>query len=81
MVAGQQKKPDFTDMNRQDLISAANHIVGNRGSVRDYQCSCHPGGERFLVTWQDAKYPLCYNLDELKADIQKVLLGPDSKKG
>jgi hypothetical protein len=62
-------------MFRQAIISEAINLVGNRADIRDYQCSCHPGGERFLVTWQDAKYPACYNLDELKAELKKVLTG------
>jgi len=63
------------NINRQAILSEAINLVGNRGNVRDYQCSCHPGGERFLVTWQDAKYPVCYNLDELKADLLKIITG------
>ena len=60
-------------MNRSEIINKAIQIIGNRGDVRDYQCSCHPGGERFLVTWQDAKYPLCYNLVELESELAKII--------
>lgn len=58
-------------MDRSTILSTANNLVGNRGVIRDYQCGCHPGGERFLVTWQDAKYPLCYSLEELTAELNK----------
>jgi len=60
-------------MNRSEIINKAIQIIGNRGDVRDYQCSCHPGGERFLVSWQDAKYPLCYNLVELESELAKII--------
>ena len=60
-------------MNRSEIINKAIKIIGNRGDVRDYQCSCHPGGERFLVSWQDAKYPLCYNLVELESELAKII--------
>jgi len=54
-------------MNREDIISQAKLLVGVQGEVRDYQCSCHPGGDRFIVKWfnNKGKFPVCYNLEEL----------------
>lgn len=51
---------------REEILIEARQIVGDRGTVRDYQCSCHPGGDRFLVLWKNDEVPVCYNLDELR---------------
>lgn len=55
-------------MNREEVLAKAKSFVGDKDEVRDYQCSCHPGGERFIVKWISVslgKFPICYSLDEL----------------
>lgn len=51
---------------RKEILAQAQSFVGDKGEVRDYQSSCHPGGERFIVNWFNSKFPVCYSLDELK---------------
>ena len=58
-------------MDRQEIIKKAIDLVGGKGKVRDYQCSCHPGGERFIINWDNGKYPICYNLSELISELEK----------
>lgn len=61
-------------MNREEVLSKARIFIGDKGEVRDYQCSCHPGGERFIINWNNGKYPICYNLSELISELENTNL-------
>lgn len=56
-------------MTRDQVLEAATRLVGAQGSVRDYPCDCPPGGERFLVKWEQERIPSCYSLEELEEEI------------
>lgn len=53
-------------MTRSEVLAEAVVLVGERGSVRDYQCDCDPGGERFIVDWAGDPVSTCYNIEELR---------------
>ena len=59
-------------MSRDTILKEAVELVGYAGEVRDYQCDCHPGGELFIVKWNDDWNPICYNLDQLRDEIKSL---------
>ncbi len=60
------KEHNFMTPQREQEIAEAIKLVGERGTVQDYQCDCEPGGERFLVLWNGETLRTCYNLEEIR---------------
>lgn len=65
---------------RSIILAEARHLVGVRGTVRDYQCDCGWDGtevhnaalrERFIVDWVGDPVSTCFNLEELRAKVSR----------